>query len=279
MAVGGTSTKLSPEARALLDAMGSSDGPEPGRRDRVRRALAAGLATATVGKAVSAGAAAAGAGAKVGQAIAVVKAIASVNSIVLCALAGATAAALALTPAYLRAAREKAAAATMGAAATVEATKGGALRTPDQPHAPETDTEAASGLPSPLSSGPSSPVASAPPAPVSVPSRGAASARARSNLADEMQLLERAQEALRAGHPRDALAWLDRYHERFRVGVLSDEERILRVLSLCGLGRHEEAARQARALLAEAPSSPLLPRLRASCAFEGPERDSGRDDP
>lgn len=92
-----------------------------------------------------------------------------------------------------------------------------------------------------------------------------ASSRAGSSLAEEARGLAAVHEALRAGDPTLALSRLDAMDRR-PGGVLGEERLVARVLALCGLGRVEEAGAIARRVQKVAPESPLLPRLRGSCA-------------
>jgi len=82
-------------------------------------------------------------------------------------------------------------------------------------------------------------------------------------------LLEAAQRELASGRAASALSLLDEHARRFPAGALSEERIAARVLSLCALGRHEAARQSANAFLAASPRSPLIPRLRGSCALGG----------
>ena len=83
----------------------------------------------------------------------------------------------------------------------------------------------------------------------------------------EVQLLEDAHRELSAGRAARALALLDEHGARFPSGELRGERMAARVFALCELGRIDEARRAAELFLAFAPSSPLVPRVRASCAL------------
>jgi hypothetical protein len=87
------------------------------------------------------------------------------------------------------------------------------------------------------------------------------------SLADEMRLLESAQRALREQRPAEALALLDQHAATFPNGALRDERTAARVFALCALHQQSEAQRAAEAFIADAPTSPLIPRVRESCAF------------
>jgi hypothetical protein len=89
------------------------------------------------------------------------------------------------------------------------------------------------------------------------------------SLRDETRVLEAAQRELASGRARSALSLLDEHEKRFPSGALGEERSAARVLSLCALGRTEEARRTATAFLEGSPRSPLIPRLRGSCALDG----------
>ena len=83
----------------------------------------------------------------------------------------------------------------------------------------------------------------------------------------ELRLLRAAQQSLQVGQPKQALRQLHQHDTRYGSGQFWAEKMAVRVLAHCELG-HAQAARQAAAqLLASAPQSPLIPRIRASCAF------------
>lgn len=86
-------------------------------------------------------------------------------------------------------------------------------------------------------------------------------------LAAEFALLETAHAA---GDPAAALAALERHRKQFPDGQLADEREVMRVEVLCTLGRDEAAREVADRFLATRPSSPLRPRVRATC----PDRDN-----
>lgn len=90
-----------------------------------------------------------------------------------------------------------------------------------------------------------------------------------SSLAIELSMLQRARRALGADNGRLALGIVEELEERFPKGVLMEERRATRVLSLCLLGRTDEARRFGRAFLAQHGSSVYAERVRASCAVDG----------
>jgi hypothetical protein len=83
-----------------------------------------------------------------------------------------------------------------------------------------------------------------------------------STLEEELGTLREAHAALRAGRAADALALVD----AMKGSALGPERTATRVLALCALGR-ADARGAAEKFLAEHPSSPLSPRVRAACAI------------
>lgn len=69
--------------------------------------------------------------------------------------------------------------------------------------------------------------------------------------------------ALRSGDARRAIQLVDAYEAEFASGVLAEEAMVLRIESLVRAGDRAEAARRARAFLAERPGSPYAPRLQS----------------
>ena len=84
------------------------------------------------------------------------------------------------------------------------------------------------------------------------------------DLRAEMQLLARAEAALRANEPRSALSILDAHASEFSSGQLQGERDGLRLIAHCALGRSSQSA-LAR-YLREHPDGVLQGRIRASCA-------------
>lgn len=72
-------------------------------------------------------------------------------------------------------------------------------------------------------------------------------------IAEEIALIGEASRALRDGRAADAIDKLEEHERRFAQGALAEERRGLRVLALCGLGRREQAMRERKAFLLEAP--------------------------
>jgi outer membrane protein assembly factor BamD (BamD/ComL family) len=98
-------------------------------------------------------------------------------------------------------------------------------------------------------------------------------------------MLADVQRALKAGRAAMALDALDRYTEQCPEGLLLEEATVSRVLALCALGRVQDARRWADEFLRRYPTSPLLPRVQATCsgasqrpAEAASANDRGRDD-
>jgi hypothetical protein len=92
-------------------------------------------------------------------------------------------------------------------------------------------------------------------------------ARSEAVHGNEVDLLHQAQVAWRNGQAHGALELVREHERRFPASSLSLERDTLAVLTLCELGRKEQAARIARDLLARAPSSPLRSSVEQSCAL------------
>jgi hypothetical protein len=87
-----------------------------------------------------------------------------------------------------------------------------------------------------------------------------------SMLRAETRLIAEAQEALNKGAAAPALALLDRHRIEFHHGELVPEREAARVLALCALDREAEAKAARVRFERDWSNSPLLPRVRASCA-------------
>jgi len=98
------------------------------------------------------------------------------------------------------------------------------------------------------------------------------SASSTSSLATEIQLMHDVECALAAGQPARALQLLDdaakspagrggRY-----AGTMGEELAAARVVTLCRLGRVEEARAEAARFMHDRPRSPLVERVRSTCA-------------
>lgn len=100
-------------------------------------------------------------------------------------------------------------------------------------------------------------------APAVEPAEAPRAAEEESALAAELGLLRLAQGHVDAHQWDAALEVLARHRERFPAGPLAVEADVLRVLSLCGVGRLEDASKTADAL--RAARAPSLRRLQGSC--------------
>jgi len=257
-------TELSAEARALIERVGGADGPDAERRRRVKRHLVAALASAGAGLGGITQVAAATAHASTTGVVSAASAKLSAGKLLLWLATGAAAGTLVASPAVVWRMAASSPAPAHEIAAKPLAT--GVA----EPKAPPVAPPVAAVIPAPVDE-PSTPSTaqeanapgSAKPAPRAVP--------APPSLAEETRLLESAQRELAAHRPSAALSLLDEHSRRFGRGALAEERSFARVLSLCALGRAEDARAAAAAFFVSWPSSPLLPRLRASCAVSRTE--------
>lgn len=143
---------------------------------------------------------------------------------------------------------------------------------PSSPNAPaEERAPAAVSVPPPTRVAEVAPQASAssvPPATSLRPTRVGASAQPSDvdSLAEELALMREVRTALSSGNASRALTLLDEHARRFPRGTLGQERQATRVLALCAAGRVGEARAEAARFEKAAPRSPLLPRIRSSCA-------------
>ena len=86
-----------------------------------------------------------------------------------------------------------------------------------------------------------------------------------STLAQELALLQRARRALNRNDALLALGIVQSLDERFPDGVLMEERAATRILSLCQLGRNDEATEQGHHFLLAHPRSVYAERVRHSC--------------
>lgn len=89
---------------------------------------------------------------------------------------------------------------------------------------------------------------------------------------EEMDLLQRAQEALRAQRPAEALAVLDRHADAFPRGDLAEEREALRVTALCAAGASQEGLALRVAFMRAYPRSAYAGRVAVACP-EAAEND------
>ncbi len=106
----------------------------------------------------------------------------------------------------------------------------------------------------------------------SVPS-AAPSVERLGTLGAELEILRRAQEALRADDGERSLALLDELHARYPDGLLREEQAAGRVLALCAAGRPSEARSEAQRFLATWPRSLHAERVRGVCASSAPPEE------
>lgn len=235
--------EMNPEARRIIELTRAARTPRTEDKERVRRALAAGLVAAAVS---TPGIAAGATAAKAGTAGAAAK------------LAGAGAAAgikLALSVVLI---------ASVGAGAYW-------LTRDRQPPAPVI-------APAPVETA----VIAEPPVAVAVPPAAAqvAGAEAAAEVEDapsalpardpllaEAALLNKAQQAWRVGNARRALELAQKHAQRYPRSALAFERDAVRVLALCALGRKAQARPLAAALVKRAPRSPLRTSVEESCGM------------
>jgi TolA-binding protein len=88
-------------------------------------------------------------------------------------------------------------------------------------------------------------------------------------LADEVELLQRAHDAYTSGDFSTTLVLVAEHSRRFPRGPLAEECEALRVKSLLGSGRRDDARRAGAAFATRYPRSVLLTRIEE--ALDGPE--------
>jgi hypothetical protein len=240
---------LSFEAKALIARVRDADGPGPERRARVKRALAAALIGTSASLGTAGTVAAAGAAGKSAL---------TASSVAIWLGIGAALGTVASAPALVvRLTRAEPAAHVAPSLA---------------PAPPRAEARSEPSLPAPASvvaPAVDAPIAAAPARAEARASAEAVPSAAPPSLGDETRVLEAAQRELASGRAASALSLLDEHAKRFPSGALGEERTAARVLSLCALGRTEEARRTATAFLEGSPRSPLIPRLRGSCALDG----------
>jgi hypothetical protein len=92
------------------------------------------------------------------------------------------------------------------------------------------------------------------------------------NLAREVELLAAVQAELRTGQGQRALELLNAYEREAKGSTLGPERAAARVLASCAIGDVATARRVAGQFLAASPDSPVVPRIRRSCAFSTPRQ-------
>jgi len=230
---------LTPDARAVVDAARGTDDPDAGDRARVRaRVLAAVAAGGAAGLAGEKAAASAGNGAT--------GALAAKLGLLAIAIAGVA------TGAYL---------------ALRSPSSGGGAAPPPVTTLPPPPAE--------VDTAPATPAmpATIEIAPEDVPDHHARPVRRREpelspadSLRAERALIARANDALRGGDARGALAAVAEHQRRFPSGLLVEERSAARVLALCAAGRTTDGASAREAFLATWPRSVHAAKVRSACA-------------
>lgn len=87
---------------------------------------------------------------------------------------------------------------------------------------------------------------------------------------DELPLLRKAREAVGRGGFAEAMDMLREHEARFPTSRFGEERDALKVRSLSGLGRLDEAHREAKAFRSHFPHSVLLPRMNDAIPSERP---------
>jgi hypothetical protein len=88
---------------------------------------------------------------------------------------------------------------------------------------------------------------------------------AEDHINAEVTVLKRAREALRVGHPAQALRALAEYDRLFGRGALGEERQAMAAIALCQVKPGPASSTQAEAFIRSAPASPLVERVRAAC--------------
>jgi outer membrane protein assembly factor BamD (BamD/ComL family) len=115
------------------------------------------------------------------------------------------------------------------------------------------------------------PAALAPPAePSAPPSRSARGTTREDPFTAELELLQRAHAAYTHRDFSVALKLVGEHARRFPKGHLAEQREALRVQSLAGAGRTDEAHRAAAAFAIQFPRSVLLSRMRPGSDSAGP---------
>jgi hypothetical protein len=118
-----------------------------------------------------------------------------------------------------------------------------------------------------LASHPAAPAVAAQNNPTPRPLRAGRPASPQESYAAELDLLQRAQTAYASRDFGAALVLVAEHGRRFPNGRLAEEREALRVRSLAGAGRTDQAARAAAAFAERFPRSVLLPRLRRDVRY------------
>ncbi|MCH9682236.1 MAG: hypothetical protein K0V04_12430 [Deltaproteobacteria bacterium] len=98
---------------------------------------------------------------------------------------------------------------------------------------------------------------------------GEAGEPAVASMRAELELLSRAQSALRSGRANEALKLVAEHARRFPHGAVSQERAALEVAALCEAGRTEQGRAVAAKFARAYPRSPLGARVREACPKDG----------
>jgi type IV secretory pathway VirB10-like protein len=261
--------ELGPEARAFLEAGRDGDMPTSADRARVKKALLISLAAGgALGAApTSAQGALAVAGAKTaGSTLLLVAKV--LGAVVILGAAGVGLARLGApgAPASSAAPPARTEAAAIAPPPAIEAPAPTDLPAPPAIEAPAAPPVAATAAVIAAAA----PTASIAPRPSSKPVAAPTAAPEGDTLEAETRRLREAHGALQGGDPGKALALLDEQSAAYEKGELREERAAARILSLCKLGRVDEARAAAARFLQESPRSPLADRVRAGCPAPTP---------
>jgi hypothetical protein len=291
-------TELSPDARGLIDTVGTADGPSAKDRERIRASLFGALAAGTTVAASTQAALGAGAGtaAVVSGQIAAGSVLAALTgkgtiAVALWFIAGGAAGTAVAAPVALFTERSEPAVIAPAPAAHAgdrAASPAAAIARPAPLAADETPRTQAPGR-ALVTEPPRVPrekvvLRSADESAASVkdlsepePERGSATHwPSAPSLATEVRLLKSAQRELSAANASSSLALLDEHARLYPDGALKAERLGARVFALCKLGRVEQAREAARDFLKVAGNSPLVPRVLSSCASTLPQSEKRR---
>jgi hypothetical protein len=254
--------ELSQSARHLIETVGNHDGPGPSDRERVRRTLLTALAGAGTTVAASAGATATAAQSALGSG-AIAAGAGKVSATVALWLVGGGVAGFAVaTPIAMYAADPP------SISTSARPAKPSLAQRPAPPAVPATEPVA------PPRAAEQEirreveavPAAALPRKQTELDALPEPAKTAGPSVFAEVDLLKKAQRALSAGDGAAALALLNRHAGEFPRGAMVAERMAAQVFALCELGQIDEARLVAGAFLRAAPSSPLVPRVTASCA-------------
>lgn len=240
-----------PHTRALLDRARNADDAEMNRaRDRVRGALGRKLGVAAVGiAATTASTAGAGTTASVGMGLLAKTAIGL--------------AALSITAGGIAVARHESKPKPLPPAVTIAAPRVALPPVAETTPTPIATAVAATPTPIPIATPmPIATTVAVTPTPIATSTPIAAVAPSPApSISEELTALRKANDALIANRPSEALVILDTAPSS---ATLSEERTALRLLANCALGSSNDAV---KAFLAAHPSSPLAARLKSTCSI------------